>query len=288
MHSVGAKWAVGLETISGGISMFEWLEDEIKKVNTRKFYLLDGPAQDDLREAIEITDLPIPLSYKRFVLQFGNAKLYRQGSIYLVQVFAALEETQSEEGEPLLYFGRTDMSSAFFKTSLLVHNGESPVFELLYGQRLKKTANSFEEWLKAKCSAARNLFKKREWKVIEKGPPPFSEHEKAIIQARKHFRWRVVGIALNGDIRFEIYNGSELILPYISIGVRGQLRPPKRGPLNGGVWLPVSKVLPGETCIIEKDCYKDVVDPKDIEVFEKPAPEPEDRDRYWEFKAFSG
>lgn len=262
MLSVGDKWAVGLETMS--ISMFEWLIDEIKNVNTRKFYIVDGPAQDDLREAIECSDFPIPPSYKRFVLQFGNAKLYRQGSIYLVQVFAAPVETLSEEGELLLHFGRTDMSSAFFKASSLLHNFESPVLEWVYGRRLHKTADSFEEWLKAKCSAARQLFKKREWKAIEKGPPPFSEQEKAIIQARKHFRWRVVGIAHNGDVRFEVYNGSELILPYISIGVRGQLRPPKSGPLNGGVWLPVSKILPGQTCIIRLRHLSSGIDPRSL------------------------
>lgn len=268
--------------------MFEWLVDEINKVNTRKFYLVDGPVDNDLREAIESSDFPIPPSYKRFVLQFGNAKLYRQGSTYLVQVFAAPIETQSAEGEALLNFGRTDMSLAFFKSSFLLPKSESPVFEWYHGRGLQKTADGFEEWLKAKCSAARSLFKKKEWKAIEKGPPPFSEHEKAIINARKLFRWRVVGIAQNGDIRFEVHNGSNLILPFFSIGVRGKLRPPKRGPLNGGVWLPVSKVLPGETCIIEKDCYKDLVDPKNIEVFEKPDPEPEDRDRYWEFKSLLG
>jgi hypothetical protein len=49
----------------------------------------------------------------------------------------------------------------------------------------------------------------------------------------------------------------------------------------------VSSVSPGETRVVEKDCYKDLVDPKDVEVFEQPDPEPEDRDRYWEFRALA-
>jgi hypothetical protein len=57
--------------------------------------------------------------------------------------------------------------------------------------------------------------------------------------------------------------------------------------LNGGVWLPVSTILPGETHIVEKDCYKDLVDPRDVEAFDEPDPKPEDRDRYWEFKGLS-
>lgn len=264
--------------------MFEWLKNEMAKVKTRKFYIVDGPAPADLREAIEHSDVAIPPSYEEFVLQFGNAKLYRQGSVYLVQVFASLVDAESNEGETLLQFGRTDMSLAYFKESLLIRGLESPVFEWYNEQGLRQTADNFEEWLNAKCSAARGQFKKKEWEAIEKGPPPFSAQERAIVEARKRFRWRIVGVAPSGDLRFEVHNGSNLVLPYLSIGIRGKLRPPKRGPLNGGVWLPVSSILPGETKIVEKDCYKDVVDPSDVEAFEEPDPEPDDRDLYWEFK----
>jgi hypothetical protein len=267
------------------ISMFEWLRNEMARVNTAKFYIVDGSAPADLREAIEHSDVPIPPSYEAFVLQFGNAKLYRQGSVYLVQVFASLLDAESNEGETLLQFGRTDMSLAYFKESLLIRGQESPVFEWYHEQGLRQTAANFEEWLRVKCAAARGLFKKKEWEAIEKGPQPFSAQEKAIVEARKRFRWRVVGIALSGDLRFKVHNGSDLVLPFLSIGIRGKLRPPKSGPLNGGIWLPVSSVLPGETQIIEKGCYKNLVDPKDVEAFAEPDPEPEDRDRYWEFKA---
>jgi len=152
---------------------------------------------------------------------------------------------------------------------------------------LRKTADGFEQWVEAKCTAARSLFKKKQWEAIEKGPLPFSEQEKAVVEARKKFGWKVVGVAYDGELRFEVYNGSTMTLPYLSVGVRGELRPPKSGPLNGGVWLPVSSVLPGETRIVEKDCYKDLVDPNDIEVFEQPEPEPEDRDCYWEFRSLA-
>ena len=63
-------------------------------------------------------------------------------------------------------------------------------------------------------------FKKKEWKDIEAGPPPFSALEIAILEARRLFRWRVVGIASNGDLQFEVHNRSNLILPYLSIGIR--------------------------------------------------------------------
>jgi hypothetical protein len=75
-----------------------------------------------------------------------------------------------------------------------------------------------------------------------------------------------------------------MVLPYLSLGIRGQLRPPKTEPLHGGVWLPVSSISPGETRVVVKDCYKDLVDPREVEVFDQPDPEPEDRERYWEFR----
>jgi hypothetical protein len=265
--------------------MFEWLIKEMVEIKTHKFHLVDGPPSSELRQAIEESAIPVPPSYKEFVLRFGNAKLYRQGGIYLVQVFASPRETQSDEGESLLHFGRTDQALAYFNESLLIPDGESPIFEWRKDRGLQEIADCFEWWLETKCKAARNTFKKKQWQAIEKGPMPFSEREKAIVEARRHFQWRVLGVALNGDMQFEIHNGSAMILPYLSVGVRGQLRPPNRGPLNGGVWLPVSSVSPGETRIVEKDCYKDLVDPKSIEIFEQPDPEPEDRERYWEFKA---
>lgn len=267
--------------------MFEWFIDDISKAKTPKFHVVDGTASSEFRKEVEHSELPIPPSYERFVLQFGNAKLYRQGSVYLVQVFACPLEAESMEGEALLQFGRTDMSLAFFKRSLLARGQETPVFEWLHGKGLWNTANDFEEWLKCKCADARRTFRKKEWEGIARGPKPFSDHEKAIVEARHRFRWRLLGVASNGDLRFEVFNGSGMTLPYLSIGIRGKLRPPKEGNLDGCVWLPASSIPPGETKVIEKNCYKDLVDPCDVQAFDKPRPEPEDRDRYWEFKGDS-
>jgi hypothetical protein len=110
--------------------MFEWLVAEMAKVKTRKFYLVDGPLPADKRELVERSELPVPPSYKGFVLQFGNAKLYRIGDQYRVQVFWP-QGRRNEEGGPRLYFGRTDDTAVYFKESLLVPGGESPVFECI-------------------------------------------------------------------------------------------------------------------------------------------------------------
>jgi hypothetical protein len=263
--------------------MYEWLENEMSRVRTRKFFLVDGPLPADKHELVEKTELPVPPSYKSFVLRFGNAKLYRCGGQYRVQVFAVPSEDEADEGEALLLFGRTDRSLVYFKESLLAQNKESPVFEWRHDQGIQQVADGFEEWLRDKCEWARRTFTKKEWRSIENGPLPFNDLEKRIVEARRRFRWRVAGISHNGDIQFEVHNGSDMVLPYLTIGIRGNRRD-SNDTLSGGVWLPVSEVFPGQTAVLEKSCYKEWVDPRDIVAFEEPDPEPEDRDRYWEFK----
>jgi hypothetical protein len=267
--------------------VFEFLVEEMAIIKTRKFHLVDGPASPEFRDVVESSGFPVPSSYKQFVLQFGNAKLYRCLSYWLVEVYGAPREVVIDEGERLLQFGRTHTSLAYFKDSPLVGGEESPVFEWRHQQGIRKTADGFREWLEAKCKWARKHYKKAEWDAIENGPPPFTPEEQAIVEARKQFRWQIVGIASNGDLRFEIRNDSDMILPYLSLGVHGRLRPPRNGPLNGGAYLAVSSILPHETGIVEHDLYKKFVAPEEIEAFDLPDPGPEDRERYWEFKVLT-
>lgn len=264
--------------------MFEWLENEMSQIKTPKFHLVDGPASAELRQAVESSDFPLPPSYREFVLRFGNAKLYRRGSTWLVQVYAGPREAENDQAESLIHFGRTETSLAYFKEWLLMAGEESPVFEWRHEQGIQQTAEGFERWLKSQSDSARKRFKSKEWETIKQGPSPFTDREQAIVDARKQFRWRVFGVAPNEDLRFEIHNGSSMTLPYLSVGVRGQLRPPKTGPLNGGAFLPVASIRPGDTKVIEFDCYKQFIAPEDTEVFALPDPEPEDREQYWEFR----
>jgi hypothetical protein len=262
------------------MQMFEWLEQEFKSVKTPHFFEVDGPAPAELRRVVEESPIALPPSYKEFVIRFGNVKLYRYSSRYKVEVYAAPRQADSEIGESLLNFGRTDLGPAYFKEALLVPGGESPVFEW-NGPELgwRRSAEGFEEWMIKKCQAARKRFKKKEWDAILEGPAPFTEQEKAIVEARKHFIWRAVGVADNGDLQFEVHNGSRLILPYLTIGIRH-----KDGEAFGGVKLPVLNIRPGHTATIEVDCYKKTHDPHKVEAFQEPDPEPALRDLYWEFK----
>ncbi len=265
-------------------SMFEWFEAEMAQVNTNKFFLVDGPASPELRRAIESSDFPIPKSYRDFVLRFGNSRLYRRSSYWLVEVYAGPREEVSKAGEPLIHFGRTESSLAYFKENLLVEDGESPVFEWRHGQGLRHVSDSFPVWLEYRCGWARKQYSPKEWKAIQEGPPPFTERELEVVNARRKFRSQIVGIAPSGDLVIEISNSSTLTLPYLTIGIRGELKSPNSGPLNGAVRIPVGSIGPGKTSRIQHNCCKSLVRPEDVEFFDLPDPEPEDRQLYWEFR----
>jgi hypothetical protein len=263
--------------------MFEWLEQEIGKIKTRRFHVVGGLADDALRAAIEGFEVPLPRSYKQFILRFGKAKLYQgqAGKYYLVGVrFPPLKE-QSWKGEELYGIGHYQSESAYFKSALLRGEDESPVFEG-YPSRQVKVAAGFEEWLSKRCKAARRGYGKQKWAEIIAGPAPFTPQERRIIEARRKFTWRVVGITPGRTFLFEVHNGSDMVLPYLSVGVRR-----KDGSPYGGVWLPVAHLRPGQTAVVEHDVYSKWMAPSEVELVPDPDPEPEDRERYWEFKALS-
>lgn len=261
--------------------MFEWLEKEIIAIKTPRFHIIDGPADPQLREAIETTPLQLSESYKAFVLKFGNAKLYRHAgsSSYCIAVFAGPRRRISNDGNEDYQIGFYDDANAYIRPSLgLLATGETPIFEAHDGV-LRKVADGFEEWLCKRCDTARRKFGKSGWQQILNGPKPFTADEQSIANARRSFHWRFVGINSNGDHLIEIRNDSDRILPFFTLGVRSKDRH-----LNGGHYLRVENLTPGQTEVLTVDCYKDLVAPEQIELFDLPDPGPEDREYYWEFR----
>jgi hypothetical protein len=261
--------------------MFDWLANEIATIKTRKFHIVDGPAAADLRRAIQTTKLAAPRSFKEFALRFGNAQLYRHDEIDLhsVRVYASMKATSTGQGEPLFEIGKYEDHFAYFKADLLSGEKESPVFEwIMPTGYLRKAADGFEAWLTRRCQAARKQYSKRRWAEIVAGPQPLTAEERAMLAARKKFKWKVVGIAKNGDVKFQVTNASKLVLPYLSIGLRGKTIG------EGGAFLPVGSIRPGQTKIVQFDCYKDVEPPDEIVAFAITDLGPEDRNHYWEFQ----
>ena len=226
--------------------MYEWFVRELAEIKTPGFHVVDGPGSESLRRDVLRATLPIPPSYREFIFRFGNAKLYKQGSAYSVGVRAFPEEAESATGDRLRRVGHFDDAGAYLKESLLAGEQESPVFEWTT-DGLARVANSFDEWLEKRSDAARRKYGKKRWNEIVRGPKPFSPDEQAIVEARRQFRWRLLGVSEAGACRFEIENNSPRTLAYLSVGLRS-----RDGRVTGGAWLPVSDVFPGAKVVVEK------------------------------------
>lgn len=257
--------------------MFEWLEQEISRIKTPRFHVVDGPADPKLREAVIGSDLPMPPTYKEFVLKFGNAKLYRnaRNNNYQIGIFAGPREAVLKNGTHIYHIGFHDGASVYLKRPS--NSGLFPVFEF-ESDLEEEAAPSFDDWLSASCAIARNKYGKAKWAEILRGPKPFNGEERGIVEARRLMRWRVLGIDADGNHVFEVSNDGRRTLSALTVGVRS-----KDGRLNGAIRLDVRKLNPGQTALLHANCYTDLVAAQDVEVFPLPDPKPEDRDYYWEF-----
>ncbi len=258
--------------------MYEWLEREISEIKSRKFHIIEAEKVGIFLDSSQKMDSSLSPSYVAFISKFGAAKLYRKLSYYQVGILNPPIEEIFKHGAKLLCIGHFDDAKAYIRPALVDLGNESPVYELTE-EGFEQIADSFEEWLTKRCQDARKSYTKKQWKEIVNGPKPFTTKEQAIVEARRQFSWRVIGFDDNGDATIEVRNNSKLVLPYLSVGVRA-----KDNTLEGGAWLDVSGIQPGEEGIIKREIYKKLIKPDNTEVYSLPDPLPEDRERYWEFR----
>ncbi len=259
--------------------MYEWLEKEVSEIKWRKFHIIDNEFAGSISPELAEVYSSLPPSYMVFVSKFASAKLYRNITRDSCQVGVIYppQEKILKNGEKLLRIGHFDDSKAYFRCSELFPGRESSVLEWTE-EGFEQIADSFEEWLTKRCQDARKSYTKKKWKEIVNGPQPFTAKEEAIVEARRQFSWRVIGFDDNGDATIEVRNNSKLVLPYLSVGVRA------KDTLEGGAWLDVSGIKPGQECIVKREIYKKLIKPDNTEVYSLPDPLPEDRERYWEFR----
>lgn len=257
--------------------MYEWIDNELAPIKTRRFHVVNTAPLPILNERAFPNTAILPPSYKRFVAQFGTAFFFRDGNGYLIRV--SERPWIGEMDSKLICFGGYEDRDACFHIDLLKRDSESAVIE---AGRVKPIADSFEAWLRRRFRSARRQYSPSQWREVVRGPSPFSRRELAIVAARRKFRWERTGVSPTGALRVKVTNDSNVVLPFLSIGVRSQVHR-----LQGGIWLPVGHVAPGTSAVVEHDGYKEQVRNEDVELFDLPDPQPEDRDRYWEFRPIS-
>lgn len=258
--------------------MFETIHDLIRSVNTPKFFLATHEVDWDAVAAIERACGRLPLDYVSFLHEFGQARLFRgpMMGLYQIEILRRPYVWDEAMGARAIQFGAIPGTPAVFKADAKSHRVASTVY-LSVGAGHRRVGKSFGEWLLASIGRRRAKYSRRRWAEIVRGPQPFSPEEQRIVDALARYSFRKAGVAPNGDVLIEVFNGSNAILRNISVGVRaGDL-------VEGGVRLRVDMVGPGETRILSCDCYKDLIPADQVTLFREPPPGPEDREYRWEF-----
>jgi hypothetical protein len=265
--------------------MYEWLEKEITKIKARKFHVIETEGKPlDIARTIpsEIYSL-LPPSYVAFLSKFGGAKLYRENAYYQVGILNPPQNKILKSGEKVLHIGYFNESEAYFKYSLLIPGKESPVYEWS-DEGFEKIADTFEEWLTIRCEDAHNAYTDLKWEEILNGSKPFTSEEEAVVTARKQFEWQVVGFDENRTLKIAVKNNSNIILPYLTIGMRAT-DPTEEGRIwESGLHISVSNIQPGQESVIEHHIHQNLFTPINTELFQVSDPLPEERDKYWEFQ----
>ena len=183
--------------------MYEWLDQEISNVKTPKFFLTHEESTTDRHDDVFLATMPT--AYGEFLSKFGRSKFFRifTGG-YIIGIFE-IPQTETIDLETYWYIGWYDERRVLLKDIRQTRPDECPVFEQNKFGKIKRVADTFDEWLRNRWEKAKGQFSAREWKKICEGPDPFSPDELEVIEARKTFHWRVLGIDENCVVRFENY-----------------------------------------------------------------------------------
>ena len=254
--------------------MFEGLELEIASIKTPRFHVVDRCIDaTQCQRPIESGDA-LPISYRSFSVQFGNAKLYRRSrnNSYQVGVFASPRIISRSAGTQVYQLGFHDGAIVYAKNDLV--DKEQCIYEYESGLDMK-VADDFAQWLADSCADARSNYDPQKWEEILRGPDAFSPEELRMIAARRFFSWEVLGIASNGDHILKVVNAGNGVLPVLTVGVRS-----KNGRLNGAISLKTGHIAPGNVEILHAAVYKGLLPVAEVELYDLPDPQPEDREFY--------
>jgi hypothetical protein len=257
--------------------VFDSFGEELKTIRTNRFHVLTPITQHEI-EAVREKWPDLPSDYIGFLAEFGNARLYKELSYYIIGVYLVNKPTDFADEEFLL-IGHYDSDSVYFRIRDL-ENSLPNVYQGTSGHILQKSY-TFEEWFVTSCRSAKKRYSSKEWKRILEGPRPFSQAELKILEARRRFQWSVVSVD-EREWRFVVHNNSEITLSYLSIGYVSI-----DGKTETGKWLDVSRIGPGQSALITDDWSHWSYSPLDFRAVPRPDPQPEDRDRYWEFRTLS-
>jgi hypothetical protein len=245
----------------------DWIK-QLERAQTPKA-LVKKPADADAIAAAE----PLSEQYAKFLRSHGEIRAFPSGRAHRLHVRAQPRAKKTADGQELLEFGNDDGSPVYFL----------PDDERIYSiedSEVDEVAGDFEEWLDGAFQRIHDQHSEHEWQELLDGAPPFSPEEQAVVAARRRYDVTIEGIEPDRKLRLRVHNGSDRKLPWLTVGVRAS-----DPPLEGAVWLDVSKLDPGATTTMAVDAYGKMTDPRNIELLDLPDPTPADRSSFRELSS---
>jgi hypothetical protein len=86
----------------------------------------------------------------------------------------------------------------------------------------------------------------------------------------------------NRNVKIAVKNNSNLVLPYLTIGMKIKKSTQDSQVWQSGIYLNVSDIQPGQERILDHQINQEIFTPDNTEFFQLAEPLPEERQEYWE------
>jgi len=250
---------------------FRWLDEELGAIKTIGFHSVQGPSVPKFEHGDSTSS-----QYFAFVKRFGETRLYRSrgGSHHRIGVFAYPKPVRSSKKKPELDL----VKIGFYEDEDIFLNRTTDLVRVKKGRGWSELP--FDRWLHETADKVRATYSDQEWEAIIRGPAPFSRSELSVVKARSQFEWSHEGVNPKGDQLLKVRNRSERQLSVLTLGVKTT-----DGRLNGALAVDVSGIAPGEEEVRSVSCYRGLVPPKLIELYDLEEPTPHNRSLFFELGA---
>lgn len=267
------------------LNRYDWLDAEMQQMGTRRFFRTgcSVPAPEEATRANPI----LPRDYVDFVVRYGDTELFRVSSLsYRLSVWWPPPRRTVHRGASLVIVGKTEGSYVAFAEAKGPDSYDDEVKELSLNGACRSTGKTFAAWLRDKFSVYRRKYGQKTWRELQSGPLPFTDDERAIVQARRQFEWEVIESSVPSLPTLRIHNRSKRRLPFITLDYHATVPELFIQHLHGGIYIPVANLMPGASVLVTKALtYHGQCQFTPPVVFTDPIFfEPEEREYLWEFQ----
>jgi hypothetical protein len=267
------------------LNKYDWLDAEVQQMGTRRFFRT-GCAVPRREEVARATP-SLPRDYVDFIVRYGDTALFRVGSLsYRLSIWWPPPRRTVHRGEALIIVGKTEGSYVAFSEAEGTARYGDEVKELSPSGACRSTKKTFSIWLQEKFATYRRKYSPRAWRGLQSGPAPFTDEERAIVQARGQFGWEVMESSIPSLPTLRIHNRSTRRLPFITLDFHATVPELFIQELHGGIYVPVANLSPGDSVLVTKALtYHGRCQFMSPVVFTDPIFfEPEEREYLWEFQ----